>query len=111
MSWLLLIAMTLVVFLNRYLLLEPNLPIKIPTWFQASLQYSAPCLLIAIATPIVFTQAEGVFRMSLWNPYFVASIITIILAYQMKNTLMAIILSVVSFYVLSIMMACVSCTR
>jgi len=51
MNWFLLIILALVVFMNRYILLEPNIPLRLPKWFQQSLQYSAPCLLTAIATP------------------------------------------------------------
>lgn len=59
MSWFLLIILAIVVFMNRYILLEPNLPLRLPKWFQQSLQYSAPCLLTAIATPIVFMDEQG----------------------------------------------------
>ena len=68
MTWFILIILALVVFMNRYILLEPNLPLRLPKWFQQSLQYSAPCLLTAIATPIVFMDEHGAFRESLLNP-------------------------------------------
>ena len=98
MSWWLLIALASIVFINRYMLLEPNLPLRLPKWFQQSLQYSAPCLLTAIATPIVFMDEHGAFRESLLNPYFLATILTILIACVVRHTLLTIILSLACFY-------------
>jgi len=100
MNWFLLIILALVVFMNRYILLEPNIPLRLPKWFQQSLQYSAPCLLTAIATPIVFMDEQGVFRSTLLNPYFLATVLTIGIAYTVRHTLATIILSLVCFYAL-----------
>ena len=99
MSWWLLIALASIVFINRYMLLEPNLPLRLPKWFQQSLQYSAPCLLTAIATPIVFMDGQA-FRETLLNPYFLATIITVLIAYFIKHTLWTILLSLSCFYAL-----------
>ncbi|MGN5764656.1 AzlD domain-containing protein [Acinetobacter calcoaceticus] len=98
MSWFLLIILAIVVFMNRYILLEPNIPLRLPKWFQQSLQYSAPCLLTAIATPIVFMGEDGAFRSTLLNPYFLTTLITIVIAYKVKHTLLTIILSLACFY-------------
>lgn len=98
MSWFLLIILAIVVFMNRYILLEPNIPLRLPKWFQQSLQYSAPCLLTAIATPIVFMDEHGAFRSTLLNPYFLATLLTIVIAYKVKHTLVTIILSLACFY-------------
>ncbi|ENX33126.1 hypothetical protein F889_03061 [Acinetobacter colistiniresistens] len=100
MSWSLLILLAIVVFMNRYMLLEPNIPLRLPKWFQQSLQYSAPCLLTAIATPIVFMDEQGSFRETLLNPYFLATILTIAIAYKIKHTLLTIFLSLACFYAL-----------
>ena len=97
MSWWLLIALAVIVFLNRYILLEPNLPLRLPKWFQQSLQYSAPCLLTAIATPIVFMDGQA-FRDSLLNPYFIATMMTVLIALVVKRTLWTILLSLAIFY-------------
>lgn len=100
MNWFLLIILALVVFMNRYILLEPNIPLRLPKWFQQSLQYSAPCLLTAIATPIVFMDEQGVFRSTLPNPYFIATVLTIGIAYTVRHTLATIIISLACFYAL-----------
>lgn len=100
MNWFLLVILALVVFMNRYILLEPNIPLRLPKWFQQSLQYSAPCLLTAIATPIVFMDEQGVFRSTLLNPYFIATVLTIGIAYTVRHTLATIILSLACFYAL-----------
>lgn len=99
MSWFVLVILALVVFINRYILLEPNLPLRLPKWFQQSLQYSAPCLLTAIATPIVFMEGST-FRESLFNPYFLSTILTVMIAYFIQRTLLTIILSMACFYIL-----------
>ena len=100
MNWFLLIILALVVFMNRYILLEPNIPLRLPKWFQQSLQYSAPCLLTAIATPIVFMDEQGVFRSTLLNPYFLTTVLTIGIAYTVRHTLATIIISLACFYAL-----------
>jgi branched-subunit amino acid transport protein len=45
MTWGLLLILAAVVFCNRYLLLEPRLPLRFPDRLKRSLNYSAPCLL------------------------------------------------------------------
>jgi branched-subunit amino acid transport protein len=52
----------------------------------------------AIATPIVFMDEHGVFRSTLLNPYFLATILTILIAYKVRHTLLTIILSLACFY-------------
>lgn len=53
MSGALLFALAGIVFFNRYLFLEPRLPIRLPALVQQALKYSAPCLLTAICGPII----------------------------------------------------------
>jgi branched-subunit amino acid transport protein len=49
-------------------------------------------------TPIVFMDEHGAFRESLLNPYFLATILTILIAYVVRHTLLTIILSLACFY-------------
>lgn len=47
-------AMTALVFLSRYLFLEPKLPLRLSPTLQRLLSYSGPAVLTAIWAPIVF---------------------------------------------------------
>ena len=46
----------------------------------------------------VFMDEQGVFRSTLLNPYFLATILTIVIAYKVRHTLLTIILSLACFY-------------
>jgi branched-subunit amino acid transport protein len=43
---------------------------------------------------------QGVFRETLLNPYFLAMMLTIVIAYKVRHTLLTIILSLTCFYAL-----------
>ncbi|MBP6562954.1 MAG: AzlD domain-containing protein, partial [Neisseriaceae bacterium] len=53
MSWGLLLLLAAIVFVNRYVFLEPRVPVRLPAVFNEALSYSAPCLLTAICGPII----------------------------------------------------------
>lgn len=100
MTWGLLLVLAAVVFCNRYLLLEPRLPLRFPDRLKRSLNYSAPCLLSAVAAPIVFEQSQAL-SLNAWNqPYLWGALACIALAYWLKNTLLVIVLSLLVFYAL-----------
>lgn len=99
MSWSLLLLLAAILFFNRYLFLDPNVPIKLPPLLRQSLKYSAPCLLTAICAPIIFLDQDKALHFA-HNPYLIASIISIMLALTLKNMLMVVILSLICFYLL-----------
>lgn len=100
MTWGLFFVLAAVVFCNRYLLLEPRLPLHLPDWLKRSLNYSAPCLLSAVAAPIVFEHSQ-MLSVTTWNqPYVWGALCCMFLAYRLKNTLLVILLSLLIFYVL-----------
>lgn len=98
MTWLLIITLMLVVFLNRYLLLEPKLPIAIPNIVRQALGYSAPCLLTAICGPIILNGGGLAALPS--NPYVYATLFSIGCAYFIPNMLISVIVSLAGFYAL-----------
>lgn len=102
MTWALLLILAAIVFLNRYLFLEPRVCLKLPHWVEEMLQYSAPCLLTAICAPIIFYQGE-VLRSIPLDPYFIAAGICIALALLFKRLLPNLIVSLVCFYLLIFM--------
>ena len=97
MIWLLIFALAGIVLFNRYLLLEPRLPIRLPIFVRQALQYSAPCLLTAICGPIIFVKDHQL-DLSLANPYLLAGLCAIGLMLWSRNVLLSVALSVALFY-------------
>lgn len=96
MTWLLIFCLMLVVFLNRYLLLEPKLPIVIPSLVRQALGYSAPCLLTAICGPIIL-HGGGLAALPS-NPYVYATLFSVLCAYFIPNMLLSVVVSLMGFY-------------
>lgn len=96
MVWLTIFMLALVLLFNRYLLLEPRVPIRIPNWVKQALGYSAPCLLTAICGPILL-QGEGVAEL-LYSPYLYATLLSVLCAYFLKSMLLSVLASLVGFY-------------
>ncbi len=97
MTWELLLILALIVFCNRYFFLEPNIKIRLPVFIEKMLIYSAPCLLTAICTPIIFFNGQ-ILRNIPFDPYFIGSIICIFLALLIRNILLNLAISLVFFY-------------
>lgn len=95
------LAMTALVFMSRYLFLEPKLPLRLSPALQRLLSYSAPAVLTATWAPIVFTHEQ-----SLWldqtNPYMWAAIVAGILAWKTKNVLLTTVASMAIFLLLNL---------
>ncbi|MCG9681324.1 AzlD domain-containing protein [Vibrio sp. Isolate23] len=92
-------AMTMLVFLSRYLFLEPKLPLRLNPKAHRLLSYSSPAVLTAIWAPIVFMPEK-----QLWlapdNPYLISAMLAAILAWKTKNVLLTTLVSMVVFVVL-----------
>lgn len=100
MSWSLLLTLAVIVFFNRYIFLEPKFAIRLPAVFQKMLQYSAPCLLVAICAPIVFFQ-DNQLRLDLLNPYLLSAGLCVILAFIGRHILLNLVLCLICFYTLN----------
>ena len=102
MIWLLIFALAGIVLFNRYVLLDPRLPIRLPSFIRQALQYSAPCLLTAICGPILLgeTGLSGLTS----NPYTYAAVFSIGCALVIKNMLLSVLVSLAGFYGLLYMM-------
>ena len=98
MIWTLIFILAAVLFFNRYLLLEPRLPIRIPSLVRQALQYSAPCLLTAICGSIIL-NGGGLSDLPS-NPYLYATIFTVICAYFIRSMLLSVLVSLAGFYFL-----------
>ncbi|AEX24811.1 MULTISPECIES: AzlD domain-containing protein [Vibrio] len=97
------LLMTALVFTSRYLFLEPKLPIRLGVRTQKILSYASPAVLTAIWAPIVFIP-EGELGLSLQNPFLLAAIIAVLIAYLTKNVLMTTIVSMVAFLLLRVLL-------
>ncbi|MGL9751260.1 MAG: AzlD domain-containing protein [Symbiopectobacterium sp.] len=99
MSGALLFALAGIVFFNRYLFLEPRLPIRLPALVQQALKYSAPCLLTAICGPMILMD-HGIVRPIRDNPYLWGALFSVIIAFFIRNVLLAVVLSLIFFALL-----------
>ena len=97
MSWSTLLLMAAVVFISRYLFLEPRLPLRLGPKILHFLHYTGPAALTAIWAPIVFHR-EGELNLAINNPYFIAAIIAAILAVTTRNVLLTTVLSMALFF-------------
>lgn len=95
------LAMTTLVFLSRYLFLEPKLPLKLNAQTQKLLSYSSPAVLTAIWAPIVF-MPENTLSLSAYNPYLWGAIVAALIAWKTKNVLLTTIISMLLFLLLNL---------
>ncbi|MCF7362180.1 MULTISPECIES: AzlD domain-containing protein [Vibrio] len=95
------LAMTCLVFLSRYLFLEPRLPLRLSPGVQKLLSYSSPAVLTAIWAPIVFTH-DSQLNTSVSNPYLWAAVLAGIIAWKTNNVLLTTVVSMAVFLVLNL---------
>ncbi|WP_285163327.1 AzlD domain-containing protein [Shewanella goraebulensis] len=99
MIWIIILSMAALVFISRYLLLEPKLPLKLSDKTLTFLSYSAPAVLTAILAPIVFAP-EGHLDISFNNSYLVCGVVATLLAHFTRNTLLTTVLSIGLFFII-----------
>lgn len=95
--WLTLFLMTLLVFISRYLFLEPKLPFKLKGKWLHFLDYTGPAVLTAIWVPIVFIKDKQL-TLELSNPYLVAACLAVVLALVTRNVLLTTVVSMLCFF-------------
>ena len=93
------LAMTAVVFLSRYIFLEPKLPLRLNARAQHLLSFSSPAVLTAIWAPIVFLP-EGELSVNPNNPYLLAAVLAALIAWKTKNVLLTTVVSMGVFLAL-----------
>lgn len=97
MSWVLLISLAMVTFFNRYLFLEPKTGVVVPKFMMCMLKYAAPCLMISIATPIVFFD-HATWKGMGHNEYIYGAIFCILITAITQKMLLGIVASLLFFY-------------
>ncbi len=95
------LAMTCLVFLSRYLFLEPKLPLRLSPAVQRLLSYSSPAVLTAIWAPIVFTHDSNL-SVSTNNPYLWAAALAGFIAWKTRNVLLTTVVSMTVFLILNL---------
>ncbi|WP_404831108.1 AzlD domain-containing protein [Endozoicomonas euniceicola] len=80
----------------RYAFFIKNIPIKLNESIERFLRFTAPCILVSMAAPIVFGGVKwGV--SDLTNPFLIAGMSTILISLMIKNTLFVVFLSMIIF--------------
>jgi len=97
MMWVIIVGMALILFFNRYLFLEPRLPIRLIRGVKEFLGFAVPGMLTAICGPIIFVKDRAL-NLSLDNPYLLAGLCAIGLMVWSRNVLLSVVSSVALFY-------------
>lgn len=97
MSWYLLLSIAGLVFVNRYLFLEPRIHIPLPQIMRKMLKYAAPHLMLVLCVPIIMMEG-GKLRLSLLDPYLLAAVVCILLSCWQSKLLINFILTLAVFY-------------
>ncbi|AIB36708.1 MULTISPECIES: AzlD domain-containing protein [Pseudomonas] len=97
MIYIMIVAMGLVVFFNRYLFIEPRLPVRLNRGAREFLGFAVPGMLTAICGPIIFL-ADHHLNLSPANPYLLAGISAVGLMFWTRNVLVTVLLSMALFY-------------
>lgn len=97
MTWLTLTLMAVIVFISRYLFLEPKLPLKLNKHSLQFLSYAAPAVLTAIIAPMIMVKDHSLY-LSVDNNYLVGAVIACLLAYFTRNTLLTVLVSMGIFF-------------
>ena len=99
MTWLLIIGMGVVVFLNRYAFLEPRLPLRLSANARQFLGFAVPGVLTAICGPIIFMPGHTLNLQPL-NPYLLGAVVAAALVWLTRNVMLSMLLSMLIFFVL-----------
>lgn len=98
MIFLLIVAMGLVVFLNRYAFLEPRLPLRLSSNARQFLGFAVPGMLTAICGPIIFLPEQQL-DLDPANPYLLGSVVAVVLVLLTRSTLISMLASMAFFFV------------
>ena len=99
MVWAVIFGMGLLIFLNRYVFLEPRLPVRLSSNARQFLGFAVPGMLTAICGPIIFFPEQQL-NLDYANPYLLSSLVAIGLVLYTRNTLLSMLLCMVVFYLL-----------
>lgn len=96
----LIIGVALATYITRVTMLVGLSGRSLPSWLLAFLRYIPVAILAALLTPSVFAP-EGKIIFSLTNPYLLAAIPTVIIAYYGKNLMLTILAGILFMVVIN----------
>lgn len=96
MMWLTLALMALTTFAFRYAFFTGALRMDIGPRLQRFLGFSAPCVLVAMAAPIVLV-ADGELAVTWTNPYLLGGVVAIGLSLLTRQMLAVVVISLLVF--------------
>lgn len=99
MIFVVIFGMGAILLFNRYLFLEPRLPVRLGQRARDFLGFAVPGMLTAIGGPIIFLPGHQL-NLSLLNPYLLAAVCTVVLMLLTRRVLTSVVLSVALFYLL-----------
>lgn len=94
------VAMALLVFASRYVLISPAISFKLNSEFQQFMSHCAPAVLTAIWAPLVFIQQQEL-ALSYHNPYLIGAITAVLLALITRRVLVTSLISMLVFALLT----------
>ena len=100
-NWYIIIVLGGITFSMRILFFLRVLPINFGPHAQRFLSYSAPAVISALVMPILI-MPSGSMALSVSNNYLIAGIVAFALGLMRVNALATILLSLVAFYLLSL---------
>ncbi|MDF0729615.1 AzlD domain-containing protein [Pseudomonas entomophila] len=99
MIWLVIVAMGVVVFLNRYAFIEPRLPLRLSSNARQFLGFAVPGMLTAICGPIIFLPGHEL-NLDPLNPYLLGALVAIALVLLTRSVLLSMLASMLIFFLL-----------
>lgn len=93
------LGMAALVFFNRYLFLEPRLPLRLSRNLRTFLEFAVPGMLTAICGPLLFSGETSLVA-TLIDPYPLAALAAIGLMLWTRRVLTTVVLSMGVFYLL-----------
>ncbi|MEH3022085.1 MAG: AzlD domain-containing protein [Pseudomonas oryzihabitans] len=93
------LGMAALVFFNRYLFLEPRLPLRLGRHLRTFLEFAVPGMLTAICGPILLS-GELSLGATLLSPYVLAALAAVVLMLWTRRVLTTVLLSMTVFYLL-----------
>ncbi len=90
-------GMALVTFVIRYTPFVVAGRMEFPAWLISALRYVPPAVLTAIIVPAVLFPSGGRMALSYTNPYLVAAVLSVAIAWFSRNLLLTIVLGMAIF--------------
>ncbi|GAC1035378.1 AzlD domain-containing protein [Pseudomonas sp. No.117] len=94
-----LLGMAALVFFNRYVFLEPRLPLRLGRHLRTFLEFAVPGMLTAICGPILI-PGDASLATTLLSPYLLAGLAAVGLMLWTRRVLTTVVLSMGIFYLL-----------